>query len=49
MISVAKNNREAIVHYGKSTPYIVSEKKWDTKKDKDKSMVHTLYVHTVVC
>ena len=37
------------MHYGKSTPSIVSEKKWDTKKDKGKSMMHILYVHTVVC
>jgi len=36
--------REAISHYLKSTPSVVSKKDWNTKEDKSKSMMHALYV-----
>ena len=35
--------REAIPHYHKSTPTIVSKKSWNIKEDKGKSMMHALY------
>ena len=31
--------------YSKSTPYPVSEKKWDAKQHKGKSMMGALYIH----
>ena len=36
--------REAISLYRKSTPCVVSEKNWNTKEDKGRSMIHTLYI-----
>ena len=34
--------RKAILRYHESTPSVVSEKKWNTKEDKGKSMMHAL-------
>ena len=36
--------REAILCYRKSTPCVVSEKNWNTKEDKGKSLMHALYI-----
>ena len=42
------SHREATLYYHKSTSCITSEKKWNTKKDNDKFMMHVLYVCTAV-
>jgi len=36
--------RQAILHYHESIPSFVSEKIWNTKEDKGKSMIHALYI-----
>jgi len=36
--------REAISCYRESTPSFVSEKNWNIKEDKGKSMIHALYM-----
>ena len=38
------NRREAISQYHELTLCVVSEKNWDTKEDKGKSMMCVLYV-----
>ena len=38
------NHREAISHYHELAPCVLSEKNWNTKEDKGKSMIHVLYV-----
>ena len=43
VISVYKHGNHTS-RYHESTPWTVSKKKWDTKVDKGKSMMHTLYV-----
>ena len=37
-------HKEATSCYHESTPCVVSEKDWNTKENKDKSMMHVLYV-----
>ena len=43
IIAIQYSHREAIPHYCELTPCVVSEKNWDTKEDKNKSMMHALY------